>query len=197
MGDNTNKLSQAAVDAIEKEASKSSLAAAKYKTAEADFFGGTLGEWTLNFDGPDGEPVFASDGTPDETVASYLQVLKKKHGFKEDSEVYGNIMRRQTFNKCINGHVNKNTILLLCVLLHADFEETEHMLGVAGYHFSGEPLDTIVRTFMRPEHKKDYSYENIQLVIDDMEEKRAAGKLKYGNRKYVNPPIKWPTLVIK
>ena len=55
----------------------------------------------------------------------------------------------------------------------------------------------LVTYCMRPEHKKDYSYENIQLVIDDMEEKRAAGKLKYGNRKYVNPPIKWPTLVIK
>lgn len=105
---------------------------------------------------------------PDETFTEALLRLLNKRGGK-DSDVYHQAcISRQLFNKIINDKYyqpKKNTVIQLAVGLELDMQQTQELLGKAGYILTrSSKSDLVVQYFIS--HKR-YSMIAIDMALAD------------------------------
>lgn len=105
-------------------------------------------------------------GKTEPTFNEKLREFLMQHEGK-DSQIYGDgAMSRQLFNKIINSkdyNPKKSTVLQLAIGLHLDYEQTQELLGSAGYVLThSDKRDVIVEYYIRT---KQYNVAEIDSAL--------------------------------
>lgn len=106
--------------------------------------------------------------TKESSFSEYvLELLAQKH--EKDSEVYHRAqISRQLFNKIINEknyQPKKNTAIQLAIGLKLDLEQTQKLLGKAGYELTrSSKTDLVVQYFIE---RRDYNLIDINIALFD------------------------------